>query len=64
MLSSSGQVNGLAWTADGAHLIYSVDGHPEQAGIWAINVEGGEQHRLFVWNEGEWAAVMGPWCDE
>jgi Tol biopolymer transport system component len=62
--SSSGQVNGLAWTADGTRLVYSVDGHPEQAGIWAINVEGGERHRLFVWDEGEWAAVMGPWFDE
>jgi Tol biopolymer transport system component len=62
--SSSGQVNGLAWTADGTRLIYSVDGHPEQAGIWAIDSEGGERHRLFVWDEGEWAAVMGPWFDE
>ena len=31
--SSSGQVNGLAWTVDGAHLVYSVDGHAEESGM-------------------------------
>lgn len=61
---SSGQVNGLAWTADGAHLVYSVDGHPEQMGIWVIGLEDEEQRRLFAWEEGKWAAVMGPWFEQ
>ncbi|MCL7453410.1 MAG: hypothetical protein M8467_10225, partial [Anaerolineae bacterium] len=61
---ASGQVIGLAWTADGTRLVYSVDGHPEQVGIWVINIEDEERRRLFVWNEGERAAVMGPWFDE
>lgn len=60
---ASGQVNGLAWTADGAHLIYSVDGHPEQSGIWRIGLDGGEPQSLFAWEEGEWAAVRGPWFE-
>ena len=60
---SSGQVNGLAWTADGAHLVYSVDGHPEQSGIWLIDLDGGERRHLFAWEEGEWAAVQGPWFE-
>jgi Tol biopolymer transport system component len=58
---SSGQVNGLAWTADGAHLVYSVDGDPEQSGIWLVDIDDGERRRLFVWAEGEWAAVQGAW---
>jgi len=62
---SSGEVNGLAWTADGAHLVYSVEhGYPEQAGIWVVDIENGERRRLFVWDEGEWAAVMGPWFEQ
>ncbi len=61
--SSSGQVNGLSWTADGAHLVYSVDGHPKQSGIWLISLDGGESRRLFTWEEGGWAAVQGPWFE-
>jgi Tol biopolymer transport system component len=61
--SSSGQVNGLSWTADGAHLVYSVDGHPDQSGIWRIGLDGGEPMRLFAWKEGEWVAVKGPWSE-
>ena len=61
--SSTGQVNGLAWTADGAHLVYSVDGHPKQSGIWLIDLEGEKAQRLFAWQEGEWAAVQGPWVE-
>jgi hypothetical protein len=61
--SSGGQVNGLAWTADGAHLLYSVDGDSEQTGIWLIGVEGGAPQRLFVWEEGAWATVQGPWFE-
>lgn len=60
---SSGQVNGLAWTADSAHLVYSVDGHPEQCGIWAFDLDVGQARRLFIWQEGEWAAVEGPWFE-
>jgi Tol biopolymer transport system component len=58
---SSGQVNGLAWTADQRHLVYSVDGDPEQSGLWLVGMEYGEPRRLFAWAEGEWAAVQGPW---
>jgi Tol biopolymer transport system component len=61
--TSTGQVNGLAWTADGLHLVYSVDGHPDQSGIWRIGLAGGEARRLFAWKEGEWAAVKGPWFE-
>ncbi len=61
--SSSGQVNGLAWTADGAYLVYSVDGDPEQTGIWRVGVGGGERRRLFTWGEGEWLTVQGPWLE-
>ena len=61
---SGGQVNGLAWTADGAHLVYSVDGYPEQTGIWLVDIKDGEQRRLFAWAEGEWATVQGPWWFE
>jgi Tol biopolymer transport system component len=61
--SSTGQVNGLAWTADGAHLVYSVDGHPEQSGIWLIGLDDGQARRLFTWQEGEWAAVQGSWVE-
>ncbi len=61
--SSTGQVNGLAWTADGAHLVYSVDGHPEQSGIWLIGLNDGQARRLFTWQEGEWAAARGPWVE-
>jgi Tol biopolymer transport system component len=60
---SSGQVNGLAWTADGMHMVYSVDGHPEQSGIWRIGLDGGEPRRLFAWEEGEWASIQGPWFE-
>jgi len=60
---SSGQVNGLAWTADGAQLVYSVDGHPEQRGIWVFDLDVGQARRLFAWKEGEWAAVEGPWFE-
>jgi hypothetical protein len=60
---SSGQVNGLAWTADGAHLVYSVDGHPAQRGIWVFDPDLGQVRRLFAWKEGEWAAVEGPWFE-
>jgi len=62
--SSSSQVNGLAWTFEGTHLVYSVDGHPEQMGIWVISQDGKERRRLWVWEEGEWAAVQGPWFEE
>jgi Tol biopolymer transport system component len=61
--TSTGQVNGLAWTADGAQLVYSVDGHPQQSGIWRIGLDGVESRRLFTWQEGEWAAVRGPWFE-
>lgn len=61
--TSSGQVNGLAWTADGAQLVYSVDGHPKQSGIWLTGLDGGEPQRLFAWQQGEWAAVRGPWFE-
>jgi WD40 repeat protein len=60
---SGGQVNGLAWTAEGAHLVYSVDGYPEQTGIWLVGVEEGKPQRLFAWEEGEWATVQGPWFE-
>jgi Tol biopolymer transport system component len=59
--ASSGEVNGLAWSADGAQLVYSVDGHRQQSGIWRIDLDGGEPRRLFAWREGEWAAIQGPW---
>jgi Tol biopolymer transport system component len=59
--TSSGQVNGLAWTADGAHLVYSVDGHRNQSGIWLTGLDGGEARRL--WRDGEWTAVKGPWYE-
>jgi len=62
--SSSGEVNGLAWTADGAHLLYSVNGHAEQSGIWLIDVDDRQTRRLFAWQEGEWAAVRGPWFEQ
>jgi Tol biopolymer transport system component len=61
--TSTGQVNGLAWTADGVQLVYSVDGHPEQSGIWRIGLDGGDARRLFTWQEGEWAAIKGPWLE-
>jgi len=58
---SSGQVTGLAWTSDGTRLVYSVDGHPKQEGIWVINIEGGERRRLFI--PDEWAKVQGQWFE-
>ena len=61
--TSTGQVNGLAWTVDGAQLVYSVDGHPQQSGIWLIGLHGEEPRRLFAWQEGEWASVRGPWFE-
>ena len=60
---SGGQVNGLAWTADGAHLVYSVDGDPDQMGIWRVDIRNRGKMRLFVWGEGEWAAIQGPWIE-
>jgi Tol biopolymer transport system component len=60
---SSGQVNGLAWTVDGAHLVYSVDGHPEQSGIWLLDLDDGQARRLFTWEAGEWAGVQGSWFE-
>ena len=53
----------LAWTADRLHLVYSVDGHQDQSGIWLTGLDGGEARRLFAWNEGERAAVKGPWFE-
>lgn len=61
--ASTGQVNGLAWTADGTHLIYSVDGQPKQRGIWRVGVDGGKAQRIFDWKDGEWAAIRGPWFE-
>ena len=61
--TSTGQVNGLAWTADGAQLVYSVDGHPEQSGIWLMDLRGGAPLGLFGPQEGEWFAVKGPWFE-
>ena len=61
---STGQVNGLAWTADGAHLVYSVDSGREQRGIWLTGLGGGAPKRLFTWQAGEWAAVKGPWVEK
>lgn len=45
----------------GVHRV--VDGHPEQRGIWVFGLDVGQARRLFVWEEGEWATVEGPWFE-
>ena len=60
---AGGQVNGLAWTPDGAHLVYSVDGDPDQTGMWLVDIEDGGRRQLFSWAEGEWVTVQGPWSE-
>jgi hypothetical protein len=59
--AQTGQVNGLSWTENGGHLVYSVDGVAEHAGIWLISLDGLVRRRLYAGEEGEWAAVQGPW---
>ena len=63
--SGSGQVNGLAWAGwigDKAQLVYSGDGHPQQAGIWLADLRGDASIKLFG-PEGGWFAVRGPWFE-
>lgn len=63
--AGTGQVNGLAWVGwigDKPQLVYSVDGHPQQAGIWLADLRGEASMKLFA-PQGEWFAVRGTWFE-
>jgi Tol biopolymer transport system component len=45
-VNEDGEVGGLAWTADGRQIVYSIHGPHKVQGIWVVDANGGQPRRL------------------
>jgi Tol biopolymer transport system component len=52
-----GEVGGLAWTANGRQIVYSIHGPRKVQGIWVIDADGGQPRRLLA--SKTWLSVEG-----
>ena len=56
-LTHNDVIDGLTWTPDGAHLIYSAY-RGNSSGLWKVSVAGGEEERLPLSTENDFNPVL------